>query len=419
MERFLSGHRREFIQALNTEIQDAAADLDYERAGRAKQRLDTLMTLKDKQNVVLSPKLNADALGFYREETITGVQVLSVRDGIVLLKNEFVLDKGLDTSDNDLIGTFLLRYYEQATQIPTEIILRNTPQDAPIIEEWLTGKLASKRGAKVRLQSPQRGERSELLKMAELNAKHTLLRYKVRTRYDDERINRALLELESALALPSAPLRIECFDISTIHGQHSVASMVVFNGGKPNKAQYRRFKVRMETPEANDVAMMAEVIGRRYSAQNMQDKKFAQKPDLLIVDGGKPQLHATLCELAALGRTDIAVVGLAKRDEELFVTWQNEPVILPTGSVALYLVKQVRDEAHRFAITFHRELRGKAMSKSILDGIAGLGAKRKKLLRREFKSLKALRAASVEQLAAVPGIPLQVAQEVYVVLHQS
>jgi excinuclease ABC subunit C len=419
MERFLSGHRREFIDALEDEIAAAAADLDFERAGRAKTRLDTLLSLKDKQNVVLSPRLNADTIGFYREETITGVQVLSVRDGVVLLKNEFVLDKGLDVSDDELVSTFLLRYYEQATQIPKQIILRNIPQDATEIAIWLTDKLESKHGAKVNLQAPQRGERWELLKMAELNAKHTLLRYKVRTRYDEDRINRALLELESALALPNAPLRMECYDISTIHGKHSVASMVVFNGGKPDKSQYRRFKIKMETPEANDVAMMSEVISRRFSRKNLNDRKFAAKPDLLVVDGGKPQLNATLKQLALLGVTDVPVAGLAKRDEELFVTWQDSPVILPTGSVALYMIKQIRDESHRFAITFHREVRGKAMTISILDGISGLGPKRQKLLRRQFKSLKALKAASLQELAAVDGIPQEVASEVYTVLHQT
>jgi excinuclease ABC subunit C len=416
----LSGHRREFLHAIEDEMQEAAAELDFERAQRCKNRIETIRSLQDRQHVVLAPTLNCDVVGFFREETITGVHVFTVREGVVIISNEFVLDKGLDVSDDDLIGTFLLRYYEQATNIPREVVLPAAPEDAAVIAAWLTGKLASKHGAKVGLTVPGRGEKRDLLDLAQRNAKHTLMRYKVRTRYDDERINRALLELESALALPHAPLRIECFDISTIHGKHSVASMVVFTAGQPNKAQYRRFKVRLDTGEANDFAMMGEVLGRRYAPGRMADERFGSKPDLLIVDGGKPQLTAALQQLDALGIDDIPVAGLAKQDEELFVPWQDSgPVVLPSGSSALYLVKQVRDEAHRFAITFHRELRGKAMTASVLDDVVGLGPKRKKLLMKAFGSMKRLREAALEDLAAVNGIPHEVAQEVYAVLRQN
>jgi excinuclease ABC subunit C len=422
IERFLSGHKREFISIIEDEIADAAADLDFEKAGRAKKRLDTVKSLQDKQHVQVtggtSGSLNADIIGLYREETITGVHVLAVREGAVHLSNEFVLDKGLDVSDDDITSTFILRYYEKATDIPHEVVVAALPDDTTLLEDWLTSKLASKYGAKVHMSVPQRGERHELLKLAERNAHHTLVRYKVRTRYDDERINRAMLELESALALPDAPMRMECFDISTIHGRYNVASMVVFTGGSPDKSQYRRFKVRMQTDEANDVAMMAEVLGRRYAPERMADERFGSKPDLLIVDGGKPQLTAALTQLSELGISDIPVAGLAKADEELFVEWQDVPVVLPTGSSALYLVKQIRDEAHRFAITFHRELRGKGMTASILDDVEGLGPKRRKLLRRAFGSFKRLRAASLDDLKGVDGIPTQVAEELYAVLQE-
>jgi excinuclease ABC subunit C len=255
------------------------------------------------------------------------------------------------------------------------------------------------------------------LELAQRNARHTLNRYKVRTRYDDERTNLALLQLESALALEQAPLRIECFDISTIHGRHSVASMVVFTGGSPDTSQYRRFKVRLDTGEANDFAMMGEVLGRRYAPERMADERFGSRPDLLIVDGGKPQLTAAMQQLSTLG-LDIPVAGLAKSDEELFVPWSGqEPIVLPSGSAALYLVKRIRDEAHRFAITFHRELRGRAMTASVLDDVVGLGPKRKKLLLRHFSSLKRLREADVAAMAAVQGIPAAVAEEVWAVLH--
>jgi excinuclease ABC subunit C len=207
-------------------------------------------------------------------------------------------------------------------------------------------------------------------------------------------------------------MRIECFDISTIHGRYSVASMVVFTNGRADKSQYRRFKIRMDSPEANDFAMMSEVLGRRYAPERMADERFGKRPDLLIVDGGKPQLTAALNQLGELG-LDIPVAGLAKADEELFVPWQEEgPVVLPTGSPSLYLVKQVRDEAHRFAITFHRELRGKGMTASILDGIENLGPKRKKALMKRFGSIKRIREASLEDIMGVPGINQQIAEDI-------
>ena len=245
------------------------------------------------------------------------------------------------------------------------------------------------------------------------------MRYKVRTNYDDKRINNALLQLESALALDAPPMRIECFDISTIHGSYTVASMVVFTGGKPDKNQYRRFKIKTPLDEANDFLSMQEVMQRRYAPERMADERFGSKPDLIILDGGKPQLSAALDMFEEMGIDDIAICGLAKRDEELFVPWQDTgPVVLPSGSASLYLVKQVRDEAHRFAITFHRELRGKGMTASILDEVAGLGPVRKKALFKHFKSFKNIRAATVEELQEVPGIPDEVAEEIRRIIDQ-
>jgi excinuclease ABC subunit C len=396
----------------------ASADLDFERAARSKARLETIRSLDDRQHVVLSPSLNVDVIGLYREETITGAHVFVVREGVVNISNEFVLDKGLDVPDDDLIGNFLMRYYDQASSIPREVVLASLPEDALAIAEWLTTRLASRHGAKVTLNVPNRGEKRDLLDLAERNARHTLLRYKVRTRYDEERVNTALLQLESALALPTAPMRIECFDISTIHGKHSVASMVVFSAGSPDKSQYRRFKVRLDSGEANDFAMMSEVLGRRFAPERMADQRFGSRPDLLVVDGGKPQLTAALNQLESLGLTDIPVAGLAKQDEELFVPWSDGPIILPNGSAGLYLIKQIRDEAHRFAISFHRELRDKSMKASVLDEVVGLGPKRRKLLLKAFGSMRRLKAATEAELAAVQGIPADVAEELYAVLRQ-
>lgn len=419
VERFLNGNRREFIEELREEMMDAAAELDFERAARLKQRIETIESLSSKQHVVCAHNLNADIVGMYREETIAGVQVLMVRDGCVINSNDFIMNKGMNVPDDDLLHAFLLRYYDAATSIPRELVLAFVPEDAQVMQEWLTEKLQNKHGAKVKITAPEKGEKHDLLCMAQTNAKHALLRYKVRNNYDDKRINEALMQLESALALPRTPFRIESYDISTIHGSYTVASMVVFENGKAAKNQYRRFKIRTELTEADDFASMDEVLRRRFSEKNLHDERFGRRPDLVILDGGRPQLNVAIKLFDELGINDIALCGLAKRDEELFVTWQEyDPVVLPGGSASLYLVKQIRDEAHRFAIEFHRELRGKGMLASVLDGVAGLGPVRKKSIRKHFKSFAALKSARLEDIEQVKGIPHEVAEELYRVLQQ-
>ena len=417
--RFLGGQHREFLERMNDEMMEAAAELDFERAGRMKERIEAVQGLADRQHAVSTHNLDADVVGLYREETITGVHVFMVREGRIINGSEFVLDRGLDVPDDDLLHAFLLRYYDATSSIPREVIVATLPEDAEVMEGWLTEKRAGAHGAKVRIVAPSRGEKKDLLELAERNAKHTLLRYKVRTNYEDKRINDALLQLESALALDRPPLRIECFDISTIHGSYTVASMVVFTNGRPDKNQYRRFKIKTPLQEANDFLSMQEVLGRRYSPERMADERFGSKPDLIVLDGGKPQLSAALELFDQLGIDDIGLAGLAKRDEELFVPWQDTgPVVLPSGSASLYLVKQVRDEAHRFAITFHRELRGKGMTASVLDGVAGLGPVRKKALLKAFKSFKNLKTASLEDILGAHVVPDEVAREVHLVLQQ-
>lgn len=419
IERFLRGQHREFLEELHAEMDDAAASLDFERAGRIKARIEAIESLNERQHAVSTRNLDADVIGVHREETITGVHVLMVREGRVINGNEFVLNKGKDVPDQDLLHNFLLRYYDATTSVPREIICALEPEDREAMEEWLTEKLASKHGAQVHFTVPERGEKRDLLDMAQVNGKHTLMRYKVRTNYEDKRINDALLQLESALALEAPPMRIECFDISTIHGSYTVASMVVFTDGRPDKNQYRRFKIRRHLDEADDFASMQEVMSRRYAPERMEDKRFGSKPDLIILDGGKPQLSAAQDMFAQMGIDDIAMAGLAKRDEELFVPWQDTgPVVLPSGSPSLYLVKRVRDEAHRFAITFHRELRGKGMTASILDDVVGMGPVRKKALLKHFKSFRNLRNATLEEIKDAHIVPDEVADELYKVLRQ-
>ena len=408
VERFLSGQRGAFVAELRAEMAEAAANLDFERAGRVKRRLAVIDGLDDKQRVVLPSAQDVDVLGFWREETIAGVCVFVVREGRVSRTCEFVLDKGLDIGEEELVAGFVKRYYDQTSDLPREVCVPVALSDWETLEGWLTAR----RGRRVVLHVPKRAHKAQLAEMAVNNARHYLARYELRTGYEDKRTNEALLQLESALALDGPPMRIECFDISTIHGKHTVASMVVFTAGQADKGQYRRFKIRTALDEANDFVSMSEVLARRYSPERMADERFGTRPDLLILDGGKPQLTAAIEQLGALG-LDIAMAGLAKSDEELFVPWDDKPVVLPSGSASLYLVKRVRDEAHRFAITFHRELRDKAMTTSILDEIPGVGPKRRQALRRAFGSMKRLREATETEIGAVPGISREVAHEIY------
>ena len=408
VENFLRGNRSEIVSELKDQMQEAAADLDFEKAARLKSRLTSLSDLDDRQQVTFPTSVNIDLIGIYREETISAACVFVVREGRTIRSVEFILDKGLDVSEEELVSGFLKRYYDETADIPAEVNLPIDLLDAEVLSEWLT----QKRGHNCVLHHPQRGEKFRLFQMASANARHALMRHMIRTGYADDRTNQALLQLESALALDAPPLRIECFDISTLHGNFTVASMVVFTNGKSDKSQYRRFKIRAELDEANDFVSMTEVLGRRYSPERMADERFGSRPDLLVVDGGKPQLTAAINQLNELG-LDIPVCGLAKSDEEVFVPWDDTPIVLPTGSASLYLIKQVRDESHRFAITFHRELRDKAMTVSILDEIPGVGPKRKKDIMRHFGSFKRLKAASVEDISQVKGVSVNLAETIY------
>lgn len=407
VESFLSGHRGEFVAELTDQMQEAAQELDFEKAQRLKRRIETIRSLDDKQQVMFPTPQDIDVIGFWREETIAGACVFLVREGRVVRTCDFILNKGLDVSEEELVGGFVKRYYEQTSDLPHEIDVPVELSDAELVAQHLS----ERRQKKVVVHVPKRGEKAHLAEMAANNARHALFRYKMRTGYDDKRTNEALLQLESALALDRPPERIECYDISTIHGSFTVASMVVFTAGQADKSQYRRFKIRTELDEANDVVSMAEVLARRFSKDRLEDERFGKLPDLLILDGGKPQLNAVRTQLGKMG-VEVPLCGLAKSDEELFVTWDEAPVVLPSGSASLYLVKQVRDEAHRFAITYHRELRGKAMTVSVLDEIPGVGPKRKKALMKQFGSMKKLRAATAEEIAQVPGINEALAQDI-------
>ena len=420
----LEGNSIALERDLHAQMEAAATDLNYELAARMRNRLEGLKSIKQRQAVVSDSTAAYDVIGFSREETIAAVYVLIVREGKVLYGNEFILDKGLDVNFEDIITGFTGRYYHDAGQVPAEIIyeLELEPEERKTLEDFLTQRRretsANPHAGKVRLVTPKRGVKKKLLDMAKANADHALLRFKVRTHYDTERLNAALLQLESALSLESPPLRIESFDISTLHGAHSVGSMVVFTNGRIDKAAYRRFKIRGEFDQSNDVAMMREVLSRRFSLERIEDERFGRIPDLLLIDGGKPQVSAVAAVLDELEIEGVALAGLAKREEELWVTWSDEPILLADGSSSLYLVKRIRDEAHRFAVEYHRKLRGKAMTASILDEVPGIGPKRRKALIRHFGSFKKLREVSKEDLEVAPGITKEIAQELYALLHE-
>lgn len=405
---FLSGRHAGVAEELEREMLDAAEALEFERAARFRNSLEAVKKVLERQKVVSARRLDADVFGIFREETIAGVHAFVVREGRVLIGNEFVLDKGLDIGEPELVEGFLLRYYGTTPEIPREVVVPALPEDPGAMEEWLS----ERRGTRVRLTVPRRGEKRRLLEMAATNARHTLARYVHRTRYDEERSNAALLQLESALALPAPPMRIECVDVSTLHGRQSVASLVVFEAGRPVPGAYRRFRIRMPSEEADDVAMMGEALRRRFARHGAGDRRFARGlPDLLIVDGGRPQLGAARAALADVG-VAVPVAALAKREEELFAPGFDEPVVLPPGSASLYLVKRIRDEAHRFAVAYHRKLRGKAMTASALDDVPGVGPARKRALLQAFGSLKRLREASAAEIAQRARVPLEVAEDV-------
>jgi excinuclease ABC subunit C len=379
--------------------------------------------------VVLTDGADADVVAFATDELSAAVQVFHVRGGRVRGQRGWVVDStaGLndESSVGELVEQFALQFYGQEDAVvPREVLVPELPED----HEALTELLSERRGSRVSLRVPQRGDKRALMQTVERNAEQAFMQYKLRRASDLTARSQALAELQEALGMPDAPLRIECFDISHVQGTNVVASMVVFEDGLARKSEYRRFTMQSS---GGDTDWIAEVIRRRFARQLQEQaaelaaapdwqsgaeakpvKRFAYPPNLVVVDGGAPQVAAAQNVLAELGITDVTLVGLAKRLEEVWVPDENYPVILPRASEALYLLQRVRDEAHRFAITFHRQKRSKSMTESELLGIAGLGPARRKALLARFGSLRQLRAASVEQIAQVPGFGPELAQRV-------
>jgi excinuclease ABC subunit C len=415
LARFLEGRGEEVIVDLEARMKAAADEWDFEQAASLRDQLQAVQRVVERQKIVSSAGTDQDVIAFAREESDACVQVFFIRGGKLLGREYFVLEGAQDEDEQEVMAAFLKQFYEEAAYVPPEVLLPEQIEEALIIEQWLR----KKRGAKVTLRVPRRGQKRELVAMAAENASETLSALRAQWQADAHKHEQALAELQEAFDLPKAPVRIECYDISTTQGTEIVGSMVVFVQGVPRKSDYRRFVVRSVQGQ-DDYASMREVLQRRFHRWQMATsdemlgkrdiKGWAKLPDLLIMDGGKGQLRVAVEVLKAFDLLDrVPVAGLAKQREEIFLPGRRKPVLLPRRSQGLFLVQRVRDEAHRFAITHHRARRRRVGVASQLDSIPGVGPARRKALLRAFGSIDAIRAASVEQLAAVPGIPSTVA----------
>lgn len=413
IELFLEGRPESVINQLEQEMNQASAHLEFEHAARVRDRLEAAKLVIQKQKIVSETGEDFDIVGLNFDGSLGCVNLSKVRDGKLIGSENFILDRG--ESNEDILSAFVKHHYMNSASIPSQVLLPFEIEDMGVIEEWLS----SSRGAKVALKVPQRGDKLALIDMATANAQHALNLSIIKHSWQQEAADRVLESLAEALSLPGLPRRIECFDISTIQGSNSVGSMVVFKSGRPAKGDYRKFKVNYDV-SINDFAMMQEVVSRRFGhCDDKFDPSFAAEPDLVIVDGGKPQLTAALTAMQELGYDYIPLVGLAKREEEIFVPGRSDPIRLDRGSDALKLMQRIRDEAHRFAITYHRKLRGKAMVESTLDKIPGVGEGRKKLLLKHFGSPGAIADATLEELKTVPGLPSLIAERVHKHFHQT
>ncbi|MGA3029112.1 MAG: excinuclease ABC subunit UvrC [Candidatus Limnocylindrales bacterium] len=404
IERFLEGRQEVVARELTRQMHAASESTEYERAAALRDKVRAIERTMQSQKMAAHATTEEDVLGLARQDTQAAVQLFAVRGGKMVGRDVFPLDAPRETDDAAVLSGFVLQYYERATSVPRAVLVPVLPEDSAELETFL----AARRGAAVRIHVPQRGEKRELLELAARNATETLAREHARWLADQGKTLAALEELAEALGLAGTPMRIECYDISNFQGAQSVGSMVVFEDGKPRTGEYRRFRIK-EVQGPNDYASHQEVLRRRFKRARTGEEGNEEElrwllPDLVVIDGGKGQLSAAKEVLDELGYHDLTVVGLAKEREEIFLPDREEPVLLPTTSSALYLMQRLRDEAHRFAITYHRSLRAKAATRSAFDDLPGVGPKRRAALLRVFGSAKRVREAPVGQVAAVPGI---------------
>ena len=423
---FLEGDTDEIVDRLERDMQGAAGELDFERAARLRDRLVAVRKAIEKQQMVVERSEDVDVIGIADDELEASVQVFYVRKGRVVGRKGFVLDKVEELTPGGLVDRILESMYGEPPMlgVPKQVLVPYESDDRRTYEEWLE----LSRGSKVQVRVPRRGDKRVLLETVTRNAKEEFTRHRLRRASDHNTRSRALTELQDHLHLPEAPLRIECYDMAHLQGTDYVGSMVVLEDGLPNKREYRRFKVN-DVPGNDDYAAMAEVVRRRLQAylderdrpvNERGDKpgKFAYPPQLLLVDGGKGQVSATKRVVDELGLTDeIPVAGLAKRFEEVYVPDRSEPVAIPRGSEALFMLQRIRDEAHRFANSFHRERRSKRMTVSALDGIPGLGEVRRKKLTKALGGVNAVKRADLDELKALSFLPDAVAEAVHTKFH--
>ncbi|WP_406175805.1 excinuclease ABC subunit UvrC [Streptomyces canus] len=440
---FMAGRTGTYIRRLEQQMTDAAEEMEYERAARLRDDIGALKKAMEKSAVVLADATDADLIAVAEDELEAAVQIFHVRGGRVRGQRGWVTDKVEEITTGALVEHALQQLYgeEKGDSVPKEVLVPALPDPVEPVQEWL----AERRGSGVSLRIPQRGDKKALMETVQRNAQQTLVLHKTKRASDLTTRSRALEEIAEALDLDSAPLRIECYDISHLQGDDVVASMVVFEDGLQRKSEYRRFQIKGFAGQ-DDVRSMHEVISRRFrrylaekektgewvddlpeegtTENGLKDddgrpKKFAYPPQLVVVDGGQPQVAAAKKALDELGIDDIAVCGLAKRLEEVWLPEDDDPVVLPRTSEGLYLLQRVRDEAHRFAITYQRTKRAQRFRSSPLDDVPGLGDTRKQALLKHFGSLKKLRSATIDQICEVPGIGRKTAETIAVALAQA
>ncbi len=404
VELFLEGRQETLVKALASEMNAAAERTEYERAAALRDKIRAIERTMESQKMAAFARTELDLLGLARQDNQAAVQLFVIRDGKMIGRDVFLLDAAREATDDEVLTSFLEQYYSRAGSVPREVYVPSAIGDTTVVETFL----GDRRGGPVHVRVPRRGEKRELMALATRNAGETLAREQARWLADHGKTLAALEELAEALGLPGPPLRIECYDISNFQGSESVGSMVVFEDGKPRSGEYRRFRIKTVTGP-NDFASHQEVLRRRFRTarageEGVEEARRWAMPDLVIVDGGKGQVSAAKEVLDELGLHDLPLAGLAKEREELFLPDRSEPVVLPATSPALYLVQRLRDEAHRFAITYHRDLRAKRSVRSAFDELPGVGPKRKRELLKVFGSIKRVRDAPIEQIAAVPGI---------------
>jgi excinuclease ABC subunit C len=414
---FLEGDVEPVLQRLEKQMAAAAAAMEFEQAARTRDRLAAVRRAVERQQMVGDSSEDVDILGVHEDDLEAAAQVFFVRRGRVVGRLGFILDKVMDLDPAQTMAAVLEQVYGDAPAVgyPKSVLVPTIPEDPGMYEEWLTAE----RGSKVEIRIPQRGAKRELAETVNKNAVDAFQRHRLKRSADHNSRAKALNDLEQYLSLPVAPLRIECYDMSHLQGTDYVGSMVVLEDGLPRKSEYRRFKVNV--PKNDDFAAMEEVLTRRFTAY-VADKelpvaergRFAYPPQLLLVDGGKGQLSVAVRVLEQLGLSDeIPVASLAKQFEEVFLPGNSQPVSIPRGSEALFMLQRIRDESHRFAISFHRERRDKRMTASVLDGVAGLGPKRKERLIKELGGIRAVKTAKLEEFTALSWLPHDVAEAVY------